>query len=63
MQESRGVFFFFNSSILKIFIYFWLCWVFVAVHRLSLVAASKGYSVVAVHELLIAKASLVEHRL
>jgi len=48
----------------------WLHWVsdavhglFLAVHRLSLVAASKGYSVVAVHELLIAKASLVEHRL
>ena len=25
-------------------IYFWLCWVFVAVHGLSLVAASGGYS-------------------
>ena len=25
-------------------IYFWLCWVFVAVHGLSLVAASRGYS-------------------
>ena len=25
-------------------IYFWLCWVFVAAHRLSLVAASGGYS-------------------
>ena len=25
-------------------IYFWLCWVFVAVRRLSLVAASGGYS-------------------
>ena len=24
--------------------YFWLCWVFVAAHRLSLVAASGGYS-------------------
>ena len=24
--------------------YLWLCWVFVAVHRLSLVAASGGYS-------------------
>ena len=26
------------------FIYFWLCWVFVAAHGLSLVAASGGYS-------------------
>ena len=26
------------------FIYFWLCWVFVATHGLSLVAASGGYS-------------------
>ena len=26
------------------FIYFWLCWVFVAVHALSLVVASWGYS-------------------
>ena len=34
------------SSFLKInlFIYFWLRWVFIAVHRLSLVAASSGYS-------------------
>ena len=39
--------------------YFWLCWVFVAVHRLSLVVASRGYSVVAVHKLLIVVASLV----
>ena len=26
------------------FIYFWLCWVFLAAHGLSLVAASRGYS-------------------
>ena len=35
-------FFFFNYFIL--FIYFWLCWVFVATHGLSLVAASGGCS-------------------
>ena len=35
-----GVFYFFNYLI----IYFWLCWVFVAAHRLSLVEASGGYS-------------------
>ena len=44
-------------------IYFWLCWAFVALPRLSLVVASRGYSVAA-HRLLIAVASLVaEHRL
>ena len=38
--------------------------VFVAIHRLSLVAASGGYSLVAVCSVLIAVASLVaEHRL
>ena len=45
------------------FIYFWLCWVFVAACGLSLVAARGGYSVV-VHRLLTAVASLVaEHEL
>ena len=34
-------FFFFN---LFLFIYFWLCWVFVSVRGLSLVAASGGHS-------------------
>ena len=29
---------------LHLFIYFWLCWVFVAMRRLSLAAASRGYS-------------------
>ena len=46
---------------INLFIYFWLCWVFVAARGLSLVAASGGY---AVHGLLIVVASLVvEHRL
>ena len=45
-----------------IFIYFWLHWVFVAVHGLSLVAESQGWSPVAEHRLLVAVASLVaEH--
>ena len=30
---------------------FWLCWVFVAAHRLPSVAASWGYSLVAAHRL------------
>ena len=47
-----------------LFISFWLHWVFIVAHRLSLVAASGGYSLVVVHGLLIAVASLVaEHRL
>ena len=29
---------------INLFIYFWLCWVFVAARRLSLVVASRGYS-------------------
>ena len=43
---------------------FWLCWVFVAVNGLSLVVVRWGYSLVVIHELLIAVASLVvEHQL
>ena len=34
----------FLSFFKNLFIYFWLRWVFVAVHGLSLVAASGGYS-------------------
>ena len=44
--------------------YFWLHWVLVAVFGLSLVVASRGYSLLAVLGLLTAVASLVaEHRL
>ena len=39
------------------FIYFWLLWVFIAVRGLSLVAMSRGYSLV--RRLLITLASLV----
>ena len=43
---------------------FWLRWVFIAVHRLSLVAARGGLLFIAVRGLLIAVASLVvEHGL
>ena len=38
---------------------FWLRWVFIAMHKVSLVAVSWGYSLVAVYRLLIAVASLV----
>jgi len=44
-------------------IYFWLCWVFLAVHGLSL-GVSGDYSLVVVCRLLLAVASVVaEHRL
>ena len=45
-----------------LFVSFWLPWVFIAVHSLSLVVASRVYSVV-VRGLLVAVASLEEHRL
>ena len=44
-----------------IIIYVWLSWVFTTVHRLSLVAVSRGYSLVMVCGLFIEVASLVEH--
>ena len=45
-------------------IYFWLCQVFVALQGLSLVAASRGHPLVAIHGFLIVMASLAaEHRL
>ena len=51
-------------SFIYIYIYLWLRWVFVPSHGLSLVVASRGYSLVAVCRLLIAVASLVaEHGL
>ena len=37
-------FYFFNVCLKKLFIYFWPCWVFIAVHGLSLVEVSRGYS-------------------
>ena len=41
-----------------LFICFWLCWIFIAAGRLSLVAVSGGQSLVAVFKFLIAMASL-----
>ena len=56
-----------SLSLLKKFHLFtclWLHWVLVAVLWLSLIAASRGYSLVVVHGLLTAVASLVvEHGL
>ena len=36
--------YFFKLKLLSFFLYFWLCWVFVSVRGLSLVAASRGHS-------------------
>ena len=59
LYDSHLYIFFFN-----LFIYFWLCWVFVAVHGISLVGGERGLLFIAVRRLLIAVASLVaEHRL
>ena len=56
-----------SHSLFKKFYYlfiFWLLWVFIATSGLSLVEVSRGYSLAAVHQLLIVVASLVaEHRL
>ena len=40
-----------NNSFLKRFVYFWLCWVFVAAQGLSVVVASGGTSLVVAHRL------------
>lgn len=45
--------------VLFIYFYFWLCWVFITVHRLSLVVASRNYTLVVVCRLLLAMTSLV----
>ena len=53
------LFFFFFKGL---FIYFWLSQVFIAASRTSLVVESGGYSLTAVHGLLIAVASLSGER-
>ena len=56
-----GLFSFLNKYL---FVYFWLCWVFIAEQAFSLVVASGDHSIVVVNGLLIAVSSLVmEHRL
>ena len=53
------LFYLFTYSLLFIFIhlfkniYFWLCGVFITVHRLSLIVASRNYTLVAVCGLLL----------
>ena len=45
------------------FLNFWLCWIFVALQWLSLVAVSEVYSPVVVLGILIVVSSLLKHRL
>ena len=60
LGDSINEGFFFSD----LFIYFWLCWVFVATRGLSLVGGERGLLFVALRRLLIAVASLtVEHGL
>ena len=61
-SQPPGLFYLF-FQIIYLHVYFWLCWIIVAACGLSLAAASGGYSLVAAHRLLVAVASLVEHRL
>ena len=58
--ETRFFLFFF---FINLFIYFWLHWVFVAAHGLSLSCGEQGLLFLVVHVLLIVVASLVEHGL
>ena len=60
-KETRGLVTQGADTLLKI-LCFWLHWVFVASGELCLVVASRGYSLVAVHRLLIVVASLVEEQ-
>ena len=47
------------SFFVCVYNYFWLCWVFVAACGLFLVVVSRDFSLVAVHRLLLAVASLI----
>ena len=53
--------FFFNF--IYLFIYLWLCWIFVSVRGLSLVAASGGHSSSRCAGLLLSRPLAAEHRL
>ena len=54
---------FFFLIFIYLFIYFWLCWVFVSVRGLSLVAASGGHSSSQCAGLSLSRPLVAEHRL
>ena len=49
-----------SNSFKKLFIYFWLCWVFFTIQAFSLVVVSRAYSVGGFCERLTVVASFVE---
>ena len=57
---SLGLYFF---KKINLFIYLWLHWVLVAACRLSLVVASRGYSLLGCRLLIAVASIVVEHRL
>ena len=64
--EAHTFFFFFKdwiSLFLNLFIYFWLCWVFISVRGLPLAAASGGHSSSRCAGLSLSRPLVVEHRL
>ena len=67
IKEKEGLYFFIFFLFLKfiyLFIYFWLCWVFVSVRGLFSSCGKQGPLFIAVHGPLTIAASLVaEHRL
>ena len=44
IHNSFMLYFTINLKISRKYIFFWLCWVFIAVHGLPLVVSSRGYS-------------------
>ena len=61
--EIISFFLSFKLFIIYLFFYFWLCWVFVSVQGLSLVAASGGHSSSRCAGLTVAASLVAEHRL
>ena len=64
--SPQGSFCFLNVFFLKfinLLIYFWLCWVFISVRGLSLVAASGGHSSSRCADLSLSQPLIAEHRL
>ena len=61
LSQASSFFFFFNF--IYLFIYFWLCWVFVSVQGLSLVAASGSHSSSRCAGLSLSRPLVAEHRL
>ena len=63
MRIYGRVLFLFCFKFIYLFIYFWLCWVFVSVQGLSPVAESGGHSSSRCAGLTVAASPVAEHRL